>query len=75
MSNLWCALWQSNNKLDGKREHLLRVGYIPIIFRTKKLCKQWIDGEYGYIKTRKDLRVEPHGWRLPKPVKVKVEQL
>lgn len=25
-----------------------------------------------FIKTRPDLRKEPHGWRLPKAVRVKV---
>lgn len=75
MNNLWCALWRSECKLDGKSEHIIRVNLVPVIFKTKRQCKAWIDEHYRYIKIRKDLRGEPHGWRLPKPVKIVVRIL
>lgn len=44
----------------------------PLLFRTRKEARIWIDEHYGYIKDRYDLRSAPHHWRLPKPVKVEV---
>ena len=31
-----------------------------------------IEENYGYIKTRPNLRQYPYGWRLPKPIKVTI---
>lgn len=45
---------------------------MPLMFRFRKEARQWAEKNYGYIKERKDLRVEPHGWKFPKPIKVKV---
>lgn len=72
MAALWAGLWQSKNKIDGSREHILCENTKPQLFRTKKECKEWIDKRCGYIKNRKDLRSEPHGWRMPVPVRVKI---
>ena len=66
----WCAEWVQK----GKRSYLIRRKWGPALFRTKKECKEWIAWEYGYIKTRPDLRTAPHYWRLPRPVKVIVEK-
>lgn len=82
----WAAKWKSVNKLDGKTEHLcsispatdlamIQMGFSPIriaLFRTRNECRRWIDQEYGYIRTRADLQAEPHGWRVPTPVRVTV---
>ncbi len=43
-----------------------------MLFRTRAECRAWIDEHYGYIRTRADLRAEPHGWRMPRAVKVRV---
>jgi hypothetical protein len=72
-SILWAAQWRSKNKLDGERSYIMRDRCLPKLFYTKKECSDWIVDNYGYIAKRKDLRNEPHGWRMPKPVKVKVE--
>ena len=72
MSRLWGALWYSKNNIDGTTKHLINEDFKPVLFKTRKECREWIFKRYGYIKTRKDLRSEPHGWRLPIPIKVKV---
>jgi len=45
---------------------------LPALFRTRRECRDYIKEKYGYIKNREDLREEPHGWRLPRPVKVEI---
>ena len=70
---LWAGMWRSKNKLDGITEHLLYEDCIPVLFRTRKSAKAWIDKKFGYIRSRKDLRSEPYGWRLPHPVRVTVD--
>jgi hypothetical protein len=77
----WCAKWRSTNRLDGKTEHLiigrywLSVEERTQLFMTRKECRNWISKHYGYIKDRRDLREEPHGWRVPIAVKVRVNEL
>jgi hypothetical protein len=70
----WVPRWQSANQLDGLRRHLmLWEGTVPgqmLMFKTRKACREWINNRYGYIKHRDDLKKEPHGWRVPKAVKV-----
>ena len=72
---LWGALWRSYNRLNGHTTHLLNHDYLPVLFRTRKEARDYIEGEYGYIKTRIDLRAEPHGWKMPIAVRVKVAAL
>lgn len=69
---LWAAKWRSQNRQDGRTEHLINVDTIPALFRTRRACREFIDRGYGYIRERPDLRAEPHGWRLPTPVRVVV---
>ena len=66
----WGLEWFSKNRLDGPTRHLIFKNYMPKIFQTRKEAREFATQEYGYIKTRKDLRSEPHGWRLPKPVRI-----
>lgn len=73
--NLWAALWRSNCLLDGKREHIIYEDLKPALFRTRQTTRDFINEKYGYIATRPDLQNEPHGWRMPIPVKVKVKVL
>jgi hypothetical protein len=76
---LWAAKWSQTNKLDGKRDHLIifdwRTHLTNRLFKTRAECRRWIEAEYGYIRIRKDLRNEPHCWRLPKAVRVKVTEV
>lgn len=69
----WGCLWRSKNKLDGLREHLIRDGGVPALFRDRKSARAFIKSKYGYILRRPDLRDEPHGWRLPMAVRVEVK--
>ena len=68
----WGALWRSENNLDGIRKHLCYENGVPALFITRRQCRDWIKLKYGYIKERDDLREEPHGWRMPLPVKVTI---
>ena len=66
-------MWKICNKLDGISEHLMRdENCVPALFKARHLAKAWIEKRYGYIRNRRDLRQEPHGWRLPKPVRVTI---
>ena len=67
----WALKWVSENNLDGRREHImLRDGLFP----TRAKARAYRDERYGYIREREDLRREPHGWRLPKAVRVTVRE-
>jgi len=73
---LWAMRWKSKNKLDGASEHFclfdLRETHFPTLFRTRREALEWRDEKYGYIRQREDLRSEPHGWRLPSVMRVRV---
>jgi hypothetical protein len=70
----WGVMWHSQNKLDGVSKFLIynSPARIPHIFKTRRLANVFIEAVYGYIRTRPDLRAEPHGWRMPKAVKVTI---
>ncbi len=68
----WGAVWHSKNRLDGITRYIIFENYLPVMFVTKREIQDYIKKRYGYIATRKDLRVEPHCWRMPKPVKLKI---
>jgi hypothetical protein len=69
----WAALWRSKNKIDGFTTHLIYSGGRLAIFKTRRLAREFITREYGYITARPDLQAEPHGWKLPTAVKVTVK--
>lgn len=84
MTEGWAIKWRSDNALDGKREYLIGryacggappelEGYPKFLFRTRRAALAAIKEHYGYIAKRPDLRREPHGWRVPVPVRVRVE--
>jgi len=66
----WGIVWRSQNARDGRQESLLWNYGLPRIFETRRKAREWIEGEYGYIRNRPDLRGEPLGWRMPKPVRI-----
>ena len=80
----WAIKWRSDNRLDGKCETLLgrysgrnsgqcpdfMEGHIIMVFRTRQSARDYISINYGYIADRPDLKAEPHGWKVPVPVKV-----
>jgi hypothetical protein len=68
----WAVQWRSENRLDGKCERFMWNGVVPYLFRTRREALAFVREKYGDIATRADLRAEPHGWRMPRPVRVEV---
>jgi hypothetical protein len=70
----WGIVWRSENKLEGKKEFLVydrerqRCG--PALFETRREARRVCDEHYGYIRERRDLGREPHGWKMPRVVRV-----
>lgn len=71
MKILWGLLWNSYNQADGFSQYLLYDNCRPLFFDTREEARHYARLKYGYIKERKDLRDEPHGWRMPIPVKIR----
>lgn len=83
----WAIKRTSETLLDGKCEGLLGRFYGPdapkvpdhvaghtiMVFRTREAARAHIRKHYSYITKRPDLRREPHCWRVPRAVKVRVE--
>ena len=72
---IWATEWHSKNNLDGERRYIIHEHLLPALFKTRRECRAFIIGKYGYIVDRPDLQEEPHGWHVPKAVKVKVEKV
>lgn len=68
----WGAMWYSKNKLNGIRKHIIFENCLPKLFVTKKEANNFIKEKYGYIANSPDLKKEPHGWRMPKAVRMKI---
>ena len=70
----WGIKWVSHCKLDGERSYFMGepTRGMSLLFRTRTQARAYRDEKWGYIKTRKDLRAEPYGWRLPQVIKVNV---
>jgi len=68
----WGILWRSDNKLDGRREYLYWIQGNPCPFATRRACRKYIKERFGYIKGSNYLKAEPHGWKMPIPVKVTI---
>ena len=68
----WGIKWNLKNKLDGVTGYFMFSDYKILQFFTKREAKQWVKENYSYIATRKDLRQEPFGWRMPKVIKIKI---
>jgi len=70
--NIWALEWHCKVDKKEKRKQLVYENCVPILFQTRKKARLYAEGRYGYIKTRKDLRDSPFGWRMPRPIKVHV---
>jgi len=72
----WAVLWRASDKsIYGAYEHIQwghGDGISPKLFNTRAECILFIRERYGYISWRRDLREYPHGWLMPKPVRVRV---
>lgn len=75
MKDLWAAEWHSNCQLDGDKRHIIYENYLPKLFKTRAEARLFIKAKYAYIAQRKDLREEPHGWRIPQAVKVTIQKV
>lgn len=70
----WAVEWHSVNRLDGDMRYL----YWPEgpqhwqLFPTRRECRAYIEKHCGYYR-RPDLRAEPHGWRMPRAIRVTVQ--
>jgi hypothetical protein len=62
----WSVLWRSRNQLDGDTQRLMH----GVVFNTRREARAYVSQKYGYIRHRPDLRRDPHGWRMPKVVRV-----
>lgn len=75
MATAWAILMRSENSLDGKREYLQGTPYHPCrieLFDTRREARDHIEKHYGYWRNRPDLKAEPHGWKTPRAVRVKI---
>lgn len=63
---IWVLVWRSENSLDGKCRYIMAA---EGLFDTRAKARKHADENYGYIRERPDLRKEPHGWRMPLPVR------
>ena len=68
----WGCEWHSRNRRDGEECSLMWEQGKPLIFETRAEARAFIKHKWGYIAERPDLRAEPHGWRMPRAVRVVV---
>ena len=68
----WAVLWRSDSALDGPQAHFEFEAGVPKLFHTRRDARGWVQEKYGYIKDRPDLQAEPHGWKMPLPMRVSV---
>lgn len=66
----WAIEWHSVNKLNGDQRMLL--GGIDGLFKTRQAARAHIEEQWGFLRDRPDLHAEPHGWKMPRAVKVRV---
>lgn len=63
----WAVEWRTKNA-----RWFTWSGTVPNLFWTRREAREHIAQVHGYLKTRPDLRAEPHGWRMPRAVRVAV---
>jgi len=83
MKHKWAVEWQQANRLDGVTQHWMAkwfthrddvyTGCYLALFDTRQEARAWVKEHYGYIANRPDLQIEPHGWKVPKVFKVRIE--
>lgn len=73
MVERWALQWYSKSKLDGIQTHIIMDNLLPKLFVTRSEARIWAKQRYGHIAKRRDLRADPYGWRVPKPIRVSIE--
>jgi hypothetical protein len=71
-AGLWGLVWRSCNALDGEQRHLICEAGLPLLYRTRRAALADAELRFGYIRRRPDLQAEPHGWRMPRAVRVTI---
>jgi hypothetical protein len=51
---------------------VLALSTVPLMFNTRHEAREFIELHWGYIRDRDDLKKPPHGWKMPRAVKVEV---
>jgi hypothetical protein len=69
--NGWALLWRSDSALSGRHEYLM-CSRNTGVFKTRGAARAYAKKKYGYIAERPDLQQEPHGWKMPRVVKVRM---
>ena len=81
LHSAWALLENSKNIRSGYRQHFsgdwkwsesTRSGLVTALFRTRQQARDFREERFGYLRDRPDLKAEPHGWRMPRVVKVKI---
>jgi hypothetical protein len=63
----WGILWN-----NGERKYLVHEQCVPCLFSTRRFARNYISVKYAYIKSRPDLLMPPHNWKMPIAVKVTI---
>jgi hypothetical protein len=73
-STRWAIKHSSRNRLDGYREWLAHENCVPMLFTTRTAARAHIVKKMA-IYSRPDLRREPHGWKTPRVIRVKIAEV
>ena len=70
----WALEWRSDCRLDGKVRHLIGEPHLGMtrLFKTRREARDYREQNYGYFRSRPDLKAEPLGWQMPGGVRVDV---
>jgi hypothetical protein len=75
----WALEWHADSDLDGCEKWLMVMNRWKedgsrriTLFETRKEAREYRDAQYGYIKDRPDLKAQPHAWKLPSVVRVRM---
>ena len=68
----WGLKWRSQNHAQGRSEHICWLGDSPTLFRTRREARAFQHKQYAYIRTRRGFKAEPHGWKLPAIIRIRV---
>ena len=70
----WAIVWHQKGSPSRCPRHFMgEAGRgMALLFRTRAQARAYRDKEWGYFRTRTDLRGAPFHWRLPRVIKVDV---
>lgn len=70
----WAIRWNGNliGAAFGDRGFPDTLSLVPLVFRSRRVAREFIEDRFAYIRERPDLRQPPYNWRMPEAVKVKM---